>query len=406
MRILIVSQYYYPEQFQINEIAPELVRRGHQVTVVCGMPNYPKGVYYQGYENNKKCIEEIDGVKVVRCPQKARGNNPVSLLMNYSSFVRSANKEINSLECEFDVVFTYQLSPITSSLPAIVYKKKHNVPVLLYCLDIWPESAKSTLRGPLSLMYGLVRKISRKVYQNCDKILVTSRPFIDYIHSVNDVPVDRFAYQPQHADSSFLSQDLEAEDNGVADFMFAGNIGKGQHLETLVDAAIALGRRSDYKIHIVGDGSRKTAIESLVRDAGLADNFVFYGNQKRADMPLFYKKADALLLLLRQVNSVGLTMPGKLQVYMTLHKPILGAINGAAKEVIEEARCGRCVAAQDADALAGIMRHFIEHPKDYSHCGACAEKFFLDHFTLDKYTDTLETELVKLVKNNENNRKN
>ena len=406
MKILIVSQYYYPEQFQINEIAPELVRRGHQVSVVCGMPNYPKGDYFQGYEDNKKRVEEIDGVKVIRCPQKARGHNSISLLMNYSSFVRSANKEINRLEDEFDVVLTYQLSPVTSSIPAIKYKKRHHVPVLLYCLDIWPESAKSTLKGPLSLMYGFVRKLSRKVYQNCDRILVTSRPFIEYIHRENKVPVDRLAYLPQHADSSLLNQNIKAEDNGIADFMFAGNIGKGQHLETLVEAAVALGPRPDYKIHIVGDGSRKAAIEALVKDAGLADNFVFYGNQKRADMPLYYKKADALLLLLRQVNAVGLTMPGKLQVYMTLHKPIIGAINGAAKEVIEEARCGSCVKAQDASSLAAVMRHFIEHPKDYSHCGAYAEKYFLDHFTLNRFTDALEEELIKLDKKNEDKRKN
>lgn len=399
MKILIISQYYNPEQFQINEIAPELVKRSHLVTVVCGMPNYPRGNYYNGYEDNKRRVEKIDGVTIIRCPQKARGHNPLSLLRNYYSFVKSANKEIKKLESDFDIVFAYQLSPVTSSIPAITYKKKHNVPVLLYCLDIWPESAKSTLKGPLSLMYGFVRKLSRKVYQNCDRILVTSRPFIDYIHRENEVPVDSLAYLPQHADSSLLNLNMKAEDNGIADFMFAGNIGKGQHLETLVEVAEILGRRPDYKFHIVGDGSRRTAIETLVKEKGLESNFVFYGNQKRSDMPDFYKKADAMLILLRQINAVGLTMPGKLQTYMTLHKPIFGAINGAAKEVIEEARCGSCVPAQDAQSMAAVMLHFIEHANEYNYCGEYAEKYFLSHFTLKEHVDGIEIEMKKLIKN-------
>ena len=398
MRILIVSQYYYPEQFQINEIAPELVRRGHQVTVVCGTPNYPKGEYYPGYEDNKRREEEIDGVKVIRCPQTARGHNPLTLLCNYYTFARNANKEVERLQGEYDIVLAYQLSPVTSSLPAVRYKKSHGTPLLLYCLDIWPESARTHLGKKFGWLYGAVRKLSKRVYQNCDRILVTSRPFIDYLSSENEVPEERFGYLPQHADAALLAQDLKAEDNGVADFMFAGNIGKGQHLETLVDAAEILGKRTDYKIHIVGDGSRRAAIESLVKERGLEENFVFYGNQKRADMPDYYKKADAMLILLRQVNVVGLTMPGKLQAYMTLHKPIFGAINGAAKEVIEESRCGSCVPAQDAKQLAAVMEHYIRTPKDYAHCGENAERYFLAHFTLQNYTDELEKEMKQLVK--------
>ncbi len=397
MKILIVSQYYYPEQFQINEIAPELVRRGHQVTVVCGMPNYPKGVYFPGYEDNKRRIEEIEGVIVIRCPQQARGNNPLSLLRNYYSFFRSANGEIDHLDTDFDIVIAYQLSPVTSSMPAVRYKKKHCTPLLLYCLDIWPESAKSHLGKKLGWLYGYVRRLSKKVYQNCDKILVTSRPFINYLSSENDVPIERLSYLPQHADSSLLDMDLKADDNGVADFMFAGNIGKGQHLESLVKAAELLGKRQDYKIHIVGDGSCKSSIENLVKEKELESNFVFYGNQKRSDMPEFYKKADVLLILLRQVNAVGLTMPGKLQTYMTLHKPIIGAINGAAKEVIEESRCGSCVPAQDSQELAAIMRHYIEHPSDYDGCGDNAVEYFLKHFTLKQYVDKLELEMKTLV---------
>lgn len=397
MKVLIVTQYYNPEQFQINEIAPELVRRGHQVMVVCGMPNYPKGEYFEGYDDNKRREEIIDGVNIIRCPQKARGHNPLSLMINYYSYVRNAYKEIDRLGADFDVVFAYQLSPVTSSLPAIRYKKKYGVPVLLYCLDIWPESAKSHLGKKLGFLYQYVKKLSKSVYQNCDRILVTSRPFIDYLRRENEVSKEKIGYLPQHADSSLLEMNLTSPDNKVADFMFAGNIGKGQHLETLVEAAEILGKSGKYRIHIVGAGSRKAAIESLVQEKGLTDNFVFYGNQKRSEMPKFYKMADAMLILLRQVNAVGLTMPGKLQAYMTLHKPIFGAINGAAKEVIEESHCGKCVSAQDAQGLAAIMKNYIEYPSDYDGCGESAASYFLNHFTLKQYVDKLETELYNLV---------
>lgn len=399
MKILIISQYYYPEQFQINEIAPELVRRGHQVTVLCGTPNYPQGVVFEGYEKGQRSRETLDGVEVIRVRQHPRGRDALGLLINYYSFAKNANKEVDIFSRDFDIVVAYQLSPVTSSLPAVRYKNKYGAPLLLYCLDIWPESAKTHLGKLFGWMYSYVRKLSKKVYLNSDRILVSSRPFITYLNRENEVPIERIGYLPQHADSSLLKMDLEAEENGVADFMFAGNIGKGQHLETLVEAAERIGKRSDYKIHIVGDGSRRAAIEALVKEKGLQDNFVFYGNQKRSDMPAFYKKADALLILLRQVNAVGLTMPGKLQTYMTLHKPIFGAINGAAKEVIEEARCGSCVAAQDSVALAATMKHFIEHPCDYKECEEYAEKYFLKHFTLEKYVDALEAEMKKLINN-------
>lgn len=396
MKVLIVSQYYYPEQFQINEIAPELVRRGHDVTVVCGLPNYPRGVIFEGYEN--RFNEEIAGVKVIRCKNVPRGHTPLSLVKNYFSFYKNANRVVDSLPRDFDVVISYQLSPITMALPAVRYKERTGAPLLLYCLDIWPESAKSTLKGPLSLFYVIARKLSKIAYQNCNRILVTSRPFIKYLSEENQVPVKRFGYLPQHADDSLLEQDLSSVDNGVADFMYAGNIGKGQHLETLVEAATIIGNRSDYIIHIVGEGSRKEAIEALVKEKGLQNNFIFYGNQKRSDMPTYYKKADALLLLLRQVNAVGLTMPGKLQVYMTLHKPIIAAINGAAKEVIEESRSGSCVPALDAKGLAALMKHFIEHPRDYKECGDYAAKYFKEHFTLKNYVDGLEEELNNTIK--------
>jgi len=407
MRILIVTQYYFPEQFQINEIAPELVKRGHEVTVLCGVPNYPKGVVFEGYKTKGERLkaEELyfkqTGVKVVHCNQIPRGHNPLKLIMNYFSFVRNSKVEVRRLVAKgerYDMVLGYQLSPITSMYAALEYKKLMSVPVLYYTLDIWPVSAQSQIHNTKNLLYKWVAKISRKLYAGADKVLVTSRPFIDYLHKANGVPVEKIVYLPQHAGTEMLEVDLKAEENGIADFMFAGNLGAGQRIDVIVEAARILGSRKDYKVHIVGDGSKRGELEAAVVANGLQENVIFYGNQKRKDMPRFYRMADALLITLRGNNEVGDTMPGKIQMYMTAGKPIFGAINGAANEVIHEACCGLCVKAGDAEGLAIIMKDYIEHPSSYAECGENGRRYFKNHFTLEHYMSGLDAELQYLAK--------
>ena len=404
MKILIVTQYYYPEQFQINEIAPELVKRGHEVTVLCGLPNYPRGVVFDGYKSkesrDRKEREyfEKTGVKVVHVEQHPRGSNPLSLIRNYISFANNSKKAVQHMDKDFDVVLGYQLSPITSMEAALEYKRLYGAPVVFYTLDIWPVSAEGMLKSKRNPLMIPVKRLSRRIYQGADKILVTSRPFMDYLHRVNGIDYDRMGYLPQHAGDGMLCLDLTAEDNGIADFMFAGNLGKGQRIDVIVKAARILGKRKDYKIHFVGDGRMRGELERMVKEYGLQDNVVFYGNQKREEMPRFYKMADALLITLRGNNEVGDTMPGKLQMYMTTGKPVFGAINGAAYEVINDAKCGSCVKAADYEGLAKLMRLYIEHPDDYRNCGRNAREYFRKHFTLEHYMNGLESELQKIIK--------
>ena len=404
MKILIISQYYFPEQFQINEIAPELVKRGHDVTVLCGIPNYPKGVVFDGYEDEKKVKDrereyfEKTGVRVIHVEQVPRGKNPISLIRNYISFASNSRKSVRILEKDFDAVLGYQLSPITSMYAALEYKKQTGAPVMYYTLDLWPVSAEAMLKSKKNPAFLWVKRISKKLYLGADRVVVTSRPFIDYLQKEIGYPVERMSYLPQHANMGMIDDDLSAEDNGVADFMFAGNLGKGQRLDVIIRAAKILGNRKDYMIHLVGDGRMRGELENMVREYSLEDNVTFYGNQKREDMPRFYKMADALLITLRGNNEVGDTMPGKLQMYMTTGKPIFGAINGAANEVIKEARCGSCVKAGDYEGLANLMKLYIENPSGFEHCGQNARDYFMKHFTLDIYMDGLEKELESMAK--------
>lgn len=411
MKILIISQYYYPEQFQINEITPELVKKGHEVTVLCGVPNYPKGTVYPGFKVKDERLKWADayyeqtGVRVLHVEQVPRDNNPLQLVRNYWSFIKASKKAVHELPSDFNVVLGYQLSPITSMYAALEYKKLHGTPVAYYTLDVWPVSAEAMLHGKRNPIYWWLKKISKKLYQGADRVIVTSRPFIDYLKHDVEVPVEKMSYLPQHAGKEMLEMNLTKDNestgqqvNKNTDFMFAGNLGKGQRIDVIVKAAIKLGHRKDYHIHIVGDGRMREKLQKMVKKHGLADNVTFYGNQKREDMPKFYQKADVLLITLRGNNEVGDTMPGKLQMYMTTGKTIIGAINGAANEVIREAKCGCCVKAGDYNGLAELMKHYIDHSGDYAKCGENARKYFKEHFTLNKYIDGLESELKTLAK--------
>ena len=394
MRILVVSQYYYPEQFQINEIAPELVRRGHEVTVLTGLPNYPQGEIYSGYENKGGTEEIIQGVKVIRVPLLPRGKGAINLARNYLSFVEQASKKARRIMDLFDIVLCYELSPVTQIIPASRIAKKQGIPLLTYCLDIWPDCAMAhVMKGPV---YSIIKAISKYSYKKCDYIAVTSRPFIRYLSEIHGIDRDKISYLPQHADDFYLELRLNTPDNGIADFMYAGNLGLGQRVDVIIKAAAVL-KRDRFMVHIVGDGSQRKELEKLTEELGIQDKIIFYGNQKRSDMPEYYKKADVLLLTLRGDNAVGDTMPGKLQTYMTTGKPILGAINGAAAEVIRESDCGRCVSAGDHEGLARLMSDYIDHREQYIHCGENAGKYFREHFTLKEFCDQLENLMGKIA---------
>lgn len=386
MKILIFSQYYYPEQFQINEIAPELVRRGHEVTVVTGLPNYPSGVIAEEYRDFKDEYETIDGVKVIRCPIRPRKKGLFNLFLNYMSYQRLASKKVKTLGGDYDAVFSYQLSPITQAKPAMRYAKRYGKRFVLYCLDLYPLSG-SVHYKKVPFMYEYVHRISKRIYNSADTVAVTSKTFLSYLNEVNDVPMERMVYLPQHADASMAESDLTAEDNGVVDFLFAGNIGRGPRLETLVKAVDLLRNEKGFKIHIVGDGSYLETLKALVSERGLDEWFTFHGYHKRDEMPEYYKMADVLYISLRRGN---FTLPGKFQMYLSTGKPIVGAIDGAACEIIDELGCGAYAPAEDAAALAEVMRPYIRGtaPKVDS---AAVKRFFMENYTIDTFTTRLET---------------
>ena len=368
-----------------------MVRRGHEVHVVTGYPNYPEGVLYEGYGKGKHIDEVINGVQVHRCFTIPREQGAIKRFMNYYSYVASSVKYVLSDKCKptdrtkFDVVFCNQLSPVMMAHAAIAYKKKYKVPSVMYCLDLWPESliAGGIERG--SFVYKYFHFVSKNIYKRMDKILITSRMFADYLKEEFEIDKEHTQYLPQYAEGIF-ERVPEKKENGTFDFMFAGNIGAVQSVETIIKAAEIL-KNEPVKFHIVGGG---TDLERLQKIGKNMKNVIFYGRRPIEEMPEFYVKADAMLITLTADPVVSLTLPGKIQSYMAVGRPIIGAIDGETKIVIEEAQCGFCGKSEDADELAENIKRFISDNTDRLLMGKNARKFYMENFQKPMFMDKLE----------------
>lgn len=389
-KILVICQYYKPEPFRIADICEEMVHRGHEVQVVTGYPNYPEGILYDGYGKGKHIDEVINGVKIHRCFTVPRQRGAVKRLINYYSYVVSSTKYVLSKDCiasdgkPYDVVFCNQLSPVMMAEAAIAYKKKCKVPIVMYCLDIWPESLVAGGITRESKIYKYFYYVSRKIYRQMDKILITSRMFSNYLRDEFNIKEEKIEYLPQYAEGIF-EQIPTREEDGMFNFMFAGNIGAIQSVETVINAAEML-KDEPVKFHIVGGGTDLERLQKLGKDL---KNVVFYGRRPLEEMPEFYAKSDAMLVTLAADPVLSLTLPGKVQSYMAVGKPIIGAINGETKVVIEDAECGFCGKADDAVELAENIKKFIRS-EDRVTMGRNARKYYEENFEEKLFMDKLE----------------
>lgn len=393
--ILIICQYYYPEPFRISDICEELVKRGYEVMVITGQPNYPEGKIYKGYENNRHRDEVINGVKIHRCNTIPRKKGKVYRFLNYYSYVISSMIYVKSGKClnsrgkPFDFVFCNQLSPVMMAEAAIIYKKKYCVPMLLYCLDIWPESLRAGNINIDSPIYKFFHKVSKRIYTSADKIFVTSNMFITYLNIQFGIEKKSIIYLPQYAETVFTP--LEPKDEiDFYDFMFAGNIGKVQSLDTVIEAAELL-KNEKIRFHIIGEGTSLPHLQRLVKDKKLK-NVIFYGRRPLKEMPEYYKKADAMLVTLRADSDMSFTLPGKVQTYMACGKPIIGAIDGETETIIIKSECGYCGPAENAKELVQNIRKYI-YNIDKRQLGINSLSFYQKNFTKDIFFEKLQAQL-------------
>ena len=331
--------------------------------------------------------EVLDGVKVHRCPSAPRKKGAVNRFINYYSFVFRANQYLRKLEENFDVVFVNQLSPVMMAQPAMRWAKKHGKKMVLYCLDLWPESLLFGGIRAGSPIYRHFLRVSRKIYRGADAIAVSSHGFIDYFGRVLGMDESQIDYLPQYAEELFDQLPETAEKTPGVDFLFAGNIGTSQAAETIVQAAKLLQDDKNIRIHMVGGGISLEHCRKMAQDLS---NITFYGRKPLEEMPGFYAMADAMLITLMKSQTLSSNFPGKIQSYMAAGKPIFGSIDGETPRLIREAGCGDCVPAEDPQALAELLRKAAARQKELPQLGRNARQYYEMNFRREIFLKHLE----------------
>jgi glycosyltransferase involved in cell wall biosynthesis len=399
MNILVVCQYYYPEPFRITDICENLVESGHQVTVLTGLPNYPEGKILDEYKQRKKRKEVFNGVNIIRCIEIGRGKSKIKLFLNYISFMISGSFKTLFLKEKFDVIFVYQLSPIFMVIPAIIYKKIKGIKILLYCLDLWPDSLMIGGISTNSFIYKCIYIISKWIYSSVDTIMVTSTMFKKYFENVLHIKNIKINYLPQYAEDLFEHvkyNNKNQYDNNLVNLVFAGNIGEMQSVETIILAANELKEDKEIKFHIVGDGSKLEQCKSLTDQLKLT-NVIFHGRKPISDMPSFYNMADAMLVTFKDNKTLSYTVPGKVQSYMAASKPILGSINGETQHIINDAFIGFCCNAEDFKEFANVITKFkISTVNERNRMSQNSYHYYLSHYSKDHFFYELNKELRNL----------
>ncbi len=393
MKLLVVYQHYHPEPFRISDICESLVKLGHEVTVLTGLPNYPEGIIYDGYSKGERREELINGVKVTRSYLMPRGKNHLMLFLNYISFAFFASIKILKMKEQYDVIYAHQTSPVLMVIPAIIYKRKNNKKILLYCLDPWPDSLAAGGVKEGSFIYRIFKPISKWIYSSADKLMVSSYMFKEYFKTTFGFDSDAIEHLPQYAEDYFTEKVNRTNSEGF-NFVFAGNIGKAQSVETIILAANELKARKQFHFHIVGGGSNLDLCKRLAKELKL-DNITFHGRQPMEKMKDYYGMASAMLVTLKESKSFSYTLPGKVQTYMAAGKPIIGAANGETRRVIEEAGCGLCCPADDYLGLAAIIVQFFEN-QNIDQLANNSRAYYDRYFSKERFINTLERALADL----------
>jgi len=397
MKILLVTQYFYPENFKSNDIALELTERGHEVTVLTGLPNYPEGKIYKNYGFFKRSKENYQGIKIIRTWLVPRGKGGgIRIFLNYFSWAFFASLRAFSLSFQkkFDVILVHEPSPITQGFPAIIVNKIQKIPLHFWVLDLWPESLSSAGGVKNKYVLSFFTKMVKYIYNNSDKILISSKGFEESILAKGNYK-EKLIYFPNWAEESILKGDsdypIPCLPKGFK-IIFAGNIGVAQDVNSIIDAALILKDKLDIHFIFVGDGRSKIQLENFVKENNLIETVHFLGRFPLDAMKTFFNQADVLLVSLKDELIFNVTVPAKLQAYLCTEKPILGMLNGEGAKIIYDANCGLSVNAGDSIKLAEKVLELYEMSDNKRKIlGANGFKYFEENFTMGKCIDNLET---------------
>lgn len=397
MRVLIMSQYFWPESFRVNEIASSLKAQEHDVEVLTGNPNYPEGKFFPGYGAWLIKKEFWKNIPIYRLPILARGNkSSIRLVLNYFSFIFSGLllTPFWLRKKKYDVIFVYGVSPIFQVIPASFLGWLKGVPVVLWVQDIWPQSAEATGHVKSTWVLKILEKLVQFSYAHTDLILVQSQAFIGPVSKLApNIPV---LYYPNSVDKSFyeprklISPDIDSLKSGFT-ILFAGNVGEAQSMETIISAAQELLPYPQIKIVIIGSGSKIDWLSNEIKRKSLGNIFL-EGRYPLETMPILMRQASVLLVSLTDQPIFSLTVPNKVQAYLAVGRPVIASLNGEGARIINEAKAGFSVLAEDAKGLAeAILKMYRMTDEERSQFGKNGRAYFKKNFD----EDVLITDLIK-----------
>lgn len=366
MRLLVVSQYFWPENFRINDLVAELVKRGHHITVLTGLPNYPEGKIFNQFCTNPAHYSNYEGAEVIRVPLMPRGQGGLRLMLNYLSFATSASVvglwKLRGYQ--FDAIFAYEPSPITVGIPAVVMRAVKRTPLMFWVLDLWPETLQAIGVVRSRTFLQVIGKLVSFIYRRCDLILAQSRSFVPQIQKYAGKS-RHVEYFPSWAESVFDMQRVVPADEvslkpASFNVMFAGNIGDAQDFPAILAAAETLKPYAHIRWLIVGDGRMARWVADEIARRNLQDCVLMLGRHPVERMPSFFKHANALLVSLKDAPIFSMTIPGKLQSYLAAGIPIVAMLNGEGAEVVKSSGAGLTCAASDHVGLAAAVLNLSE----------------------------------------------
>ena len=401
MNILVFSQLYSPETATITDLCKELSKKGHNITVMTGLPNVPVGKIFKGYGFFSKLREEIDGVDVRRNWLVPRGSGTnLRMVLNYMSFVLFCSLGLFRLRGKsFDVVLVNQLSPITVALPAILYKFIYRTKLVMWVHDLWPDSVIAAKAMSKNLAYKMIGKIVKFIYSHVDFFLPQSLAMLKTLED-RGISKEIMKFTPNPIDEIFgnptSSIKKETLPNKSCCFMFAGALGAAQDLNTIIHATNLAREEVDISILFVGDGRAMSAAKKLTIELGLFEEIKFLGRHPVEEMPKFYAKADFMLVTLLDEPIFAVTVPLKVQTYMSAGKPIICNVKGETARVINEASCGFSVPPEDHHALAkALVTAAKTSDSDRLKMQRSAQNYFKNNYSKKLIIDSVEAVLER-----------
>ena len=401
MKILIITQYFYPENLRINDLSFSLQKKGHDISVLTAKPNYPKGKIYPSYSFFNKGFETINKIQVYRSNIIPRGSGSgFRLFLNYISFVIFGFIKLLSIKEKYDTILVYAPSPITVGFLGIFAKYKFKVKPHLWVHDLWPESVKVAGGINNRMIIYIIDLMTRLIYYFYDSILVQSPRFEEYLTS-QGVIKKKIKYYPYYAEDFYKIVDEKTNIKNKfpkgLNILFAGNIGVAQSFDTIIEAVkIASEKIKSLNIIILGDGRDKDRVQKKIYKMGLSKNFKFLGSYPPEEMSYFFASSDALLVTLKKSNIFSLTIPGKLQSYLACGKPIIGSVDGIASDIINIGKCGFATESEDHESLARSIIKFDELGyKERSKLGLNSRNYFEREFEKEKLLDKL-IDIIKI----------